>query len=44
MSKNRSISYREFWWENVEDFLSDLDPTLKESLKKTICFVYKPSQ
>lgn len=41
---NRTISYRFFTWENVEDFLIDIDNYIDSSLlylfKEKVCFVY----
>lgn len=36
---NHTIYYRDYWWENVEDFYSDMESTLT-FLNHTFCFVY----
>lgn len=36
---NRTVEYRFYWWENVDDFTADMEETLKQ-FNETLCFVY----
>lgn len=40
MGYNRSITYRNYWWQDAESFLSDMQDTLLTDLNDQICFVY----
>lgn len=39
LAQGRTISYRYYWWENIDDFSSDMEQTLKK-MNNLYCFVY----
>lgn len=36
---NKSVSYRFYWWENIDDFYSDMEETMKRFNGK-FCYIY----